>query len=85
MCPASLSDEVTARAQQLAIAAHVVLECRGMSRTDMIVDEAENIWVLETNTIPGMTQTSLLPDAARAAGMSFPELCTHLIELALEQ
>ena len=84
ICPAPLSDEVTARAQELGIAAHKALECRCMSRTDMIVDEEGLPWVLETNTIPGMTQTSLLPDAAAAAGISFPELCVKLIEFALE-
>ena len=84
ICPAPLSEEVTARAQELGIAAHKALECRCMSRTDMIVTAEGQLWVLETNTIPGMTQTSLLPDAARAAGMSFPELCVKLIEFALE-
>ena len=84
ICPAPLSESVTARAQELGIAAHQALECRCMSRTDMIVDAEGQLWVLETNTIPGMTQTSLLPDAARAAGMSFPELCVKLIEFALE-
>ena len=49
-----------------------------------IVDEDGNPWILETNTIPGMTATSLLPDTAGVAGYSFPELCTKLIEFALE-
>ena len=49
------------------------------------MDENGEFWILETNTLPGMTETSLLPDAARAAGIEFPELCTRLIELALEQ
>ena len=55
-----------------------------VSRSDLIKDAEGNFWVLETNTIPGMTATSLLPDAARAAGMSFAELCTKLISYALE-
>lgn len=84
ICPAPLSDELTAAAQSCAMAAHRALGCTGVSRTDMIVDEQGKVWVLETNTIPGMTETSLLPDAGRAAGMSFPELCTRLVELALE-
>ena len=67
------------------MAAHKVLGCRGVSRTDMIKDEKGNFWVLETNTVPGLTETSLLPDAGRAAGMSFSQLCQRLVELALEQ
>ena len=84
ICPARLSDEVTAKVQAYAVAAHKALQCRGVSRTDIILDESGDCWVLETNTIPGMTATSLLPDAAKAAGISFPELCTKLIEFALE-
>ena len=84
ICPARLDDDVTAKVQLLAVAAHKVLGCRGVSRTDMIIDKSGTPWILETNTIPGMTETSLLPDAGRAAGYSFPELCTKLIELALE-
>lgn len=84
ICPARLSDEVTAKVQETAIAAHRALECRGVSRTDIIIDENDQCWVLETNTLPGMTATSLLPDAGRAAGIDFPELCTKLIEYALE-
>ena len=84
LCPAPLDAETTARVQETAIAAHRALECRGVSRTDIILDENGECWVLETNTLPGMTETSLLPDAGRAAGIEFPELCTKLIELALE-
>lgn len=84
ICPARLNAEDTAKVQALAVAAHKALGCRGVSRTDIIMDEAGECWVLETNTVPGMTSTSLLPDSARAAGYSFPELCTKLIELALE-
>lgn len=84
LCPAPLSEEDTRRAQELAVAAHRILECRGVSRTDLIQDAAGEFWVLETNTIPGMTATSLLPDAGRAAGMSFPELCTKMVYDALE-
>lgn len=83
ICPAPLSESDTLRAQELAVAAHRALECRGVSRTDLIQDAAGQFWVLETNTIPGMTSTSLLPDAARAAGMSFPELCTKMVQDAL--
>lgn len=84
ICPARLSDEDTAKVQQLAVDAHKVLGCRGVSRTDMIQDGEGRIWLLETNTIPGMTSTSLLPDAARAVGLGFPQLCSKLVQLALE-
>ena len=84
ICPARLDSELTQKVQDLAVKAHQALGCRGVSRTDMIVDINGDPWILETNTIPGMTSTSLLPDAARAAGVSFPELCTKLIDMALE-
>ena len=84
ICPARLSDDVTAVAQDYAQRAHRALGCRGVSRSDFIIDADGTPWILETNTIPGMTATSLLPDAARAAGYDFPALCTKLIEFALE-
>ena len=83
--PARLSEEVAARIQDLAKQAHKALGCRGVSRTDFIVDGDGNPWILETNTIPGMTATSLLPDTAGVAGYTFPELCTKLVEFALEK
>ncbi|MDY0040714.1 MAG: D-alanine--D-alanine ligase, partial [Desulforhabdus sp.] len=83
ICPARISSELTQKAQEIAKRAHQALHCRGYSRTDMIVSEDE-IYVLETNTIPGMTQTSLFPQAAAAAGVSFSALLDRLIELALE-
>ena len=85
ICPAPLSDEQTAAMQAIAEAAHEALGCRGVSRTDFIMDEQGSMWALETNTLPGMTATSLLPDAARVMGVSFPELCTRLVKLALEE
>lgn len=84
ICPAPFDEELTEKIQGYAAAAHKVLGCSGVSRSDFIVDAEGNPWILETNTIPGMTATSLLPDAARATGISFPELCTKLIEFALE-
>ena len=84
ICPAPLPDDVTATAQDYAKRAHRALGCRGVSRSDFIIDADGTPWILETNTIPGMTATSLLPDAARAAGIDFPTLCTKLIEFALE-
>jgi D-alanine-D-alanine ligase len=84
ICPAGISESLTRKAQELALRAHRALYCRGYSRTDMIV-AGEEIFVLETNTIPGMTQTSLFPQAAAAAGLPFPALLDRLIELALER
>jgi len=84
ICPARLDPELTGRAQQCALTAHTTLGCRGYSRTDMMVQDGE-IYVLETNTIPGMTATSLFPQAAKAAGMEFSELLDTLIQLALEK
>ncbi len=84
ICPARLSEALTEKAQDYAVRAHQALRCRGYSRTDMIVEDDE-AYVLETNTIPGMTATSLYPQAAAAAGISFSELLNKLIELALEK
>ena len=81
--PARLTPEQTREAQELAIRSHRALGCRGFSRTDMLVAE-DGIWVLEVNTIPGMTPTSLLPRSAEAAGISFPELVHRMVQLALE-
>jgi D-alanine-D-alanine ligase len=82
--PARVSEDVRGECQRLAIAAHLALGCEGMSRADTIVTPDGTVYLLEVNTIPGMTATSLLPDAARAAGIEFPELCSKLVGLALE-
>jgi D-alanine-D-alanine ligase len=83
ICPARIDAETTARAQRLCIAAHRALFCRGYSRTDLMLRGRE-LFILETNTIPGMTATSLLPRAARTAGMQFGALLDRLIALSLE-
>jgi D-alanine-D-alanine ligase len=84
ICPARVDEEITKKAQEAALTAHRALQCRGYSRTDMIVRDGE-IYVLETNTIPGMTATSLFPQAAQAMGLAFPQLLDRLIDLALER
>ncbi|MGB9857668.1 MAG: D-alanine--D-alanine ligase family protein [Dictyoglomaceae bacterium] len=82
--PARLSPETYKRAQELGIKAHKALGCRHFSRVDMIVEErTEEIYVLEVNTIPGMTATSLYPEASKAYGIDFPDLLHILIEKAL--
>ena len=82
--PARLEPGVYARAQELAVRAHRALGCRGCSRSDFIVTGSGEPVILETNTIPGMTAESLLPDSARHGGIDFPELCTRFVEYALE-
>ena len=84
ICPADFPEDVVMVAQDYGIRAHKALQLRGYSRTDMIVTEDGSIRVIETNTIPGMTPTSLLPQAAKEYGLPFPQLLDRLIELALE-
>jgi D-alanine-D-alanine ligase len=77
--PARLSDELAERAAQVALSCYRALGCRGFSRVDMIMDDAGEFWVLEVNAIPGMTDTSLLPKAAEAAGIGFDEVVARAI------
>lgn len=84
LCPAPISAELTEQLQNLAVAAHMVLGCKGVTRTDILVKDDGSCWILETNTLPGMTGTSLVPDAARAIGIEFPELCEKIVAMALE-
>jgi D-alanine-D-alanine ligase len=83
ICPAELAPELAQAAQDYAVRAHKSLKLRGYSRTDMMLSE-QGLFLLETNTIPGMTPTSLLPAAAAAAGLSFSALLDKLLELAME-
>jgi D-alanine-D-alanine ligase len=83
VCPARLPSSVFKKVQEYAIKAHCLLSCRNLSRSDMIVAD-KDVYILETNTIPGMTENSLFPLAARKAGLSFPRLLDRLIELAFE-
>ncbi len=83
ICPAEIPEDLSRKAQEYALSAHQALKLRHYSRTDMIIHEGE-IYLLETNTIPGMTETSLLPLSARAAGLSFEKLVERLLLMALE-
>ena len=83
ICPARIPEATAREAQALAVRAHRALSCRGLSRTDMIVSPRGPV-ILEVNTLPGMTVNSLLPKAARVAGIAFPELLDRLVQLALE-
>ena len=83
VCPADLNPDQTALVQGLAIRAHRALDCRGLSRVDMILTPDRGPMVLEVNTLPGMTVNSLLPKAANAAGIPFGRLLDRLVRLAL--
>ena len=86
VCPAELPPGVAERAQELAAAAWSALGCRGFARVDLMLDDdTGELQVLEANAIPGLTETSLLPQAADAAGMAFEELVARLLELAVSR
>jgi D-alanine-D-alanine ligase len=83
VCPAELGDRTTARAQRLAVDVYKLLGCHGVARVDlMLAEEDDELWVLETNVVPGMTETSLLPQAADAAGIGFDELMARVLASA---
>ncbi len=82
-CPAPLPPEITGRIQATALAAHRALDLEVYSRVDFLLNDDGDFFVLEINTIPGMTPVSLLPEAASVAGISYPELCRRIIELSL--
>lgn len=81
--PAEVSERLSSDIQALALEAHRRLGCRHLSRTDFMEDDEGRLNILETNTLPGMTKGSLVPQAAAAAGMSFSDLVERLAELAL--
>jgi D-alanine-D-alanine ligase len=84
-CPAELPGDATARAQELAVRAYELLGCAGFARIDLMLDGDGELWVLEANTVPGLTDTSLLPQAAEAAGIGFDDLVERLLDLALRR
>ncbi|OEU50649.1 MAG: D-alanine--D-alanine ligase [Desulfobulbaceae bacterium S3730MH12] len=84
ICPAEISGELTALVQKYGVAAHKALRLTGYSRTDIMLSEDGSLYLLETNTIPGMTPTSLMPQAAAEYGLAFPEFLEKLIELGLQ-
>jgi D-alanine-D-alanine ligase len=85
VCPAKISDEQTRAIQELALRAHRALGLEVYSRVDVMLPENGEASVLEVNTIPGMTEASLLPEAAGVAGISYPELCARIIELSAKR
>lgn len=82
ICPAVISDAVRCEAQRLALAVFDALGCEGVGRVDFRMKADDSLWVLELNSIPGLTETSLLPKAAAAAGISFAALCDRLMQTA---
>jgi D-alanine-D-alanine ligase len=85
VCPAKISEEQTRAIQELALRAHRALGLKVYSRVDVMLPEEGEPSVLEINTIPGMTEASLLPEAAGVAGISYPELCRRIIELSAKR
>ena len=83
-CPAELSPAVTGRAQEIAVAAYQLLGCHGFARVDMMLDaDTSELFVIDINAIPGLTETSLLPQAADAGGIGFDELIGRMLDSAL--
>jgi D-alanine-D-alanine ligase len=81
--PARVSEKAYETAQSSAEKVYEIFKCRAICRVDMIVDKKDKVWILENNTIPGMTKTSLVPDEGRAAGYNFERLVLKIIESAL--
>lgn len=77
--PAQVEEFIARGIQEAAMAAYLVLGCRGIARVDIMLDEQQYPYVLEVNTVPGMTETSLVPKAAAAAGLTFGELCERIL------
>ncbi|MCD6124783.1 D-alanine--D-alanine ligase [bacterium] len=84
ICPAPLADEQTRRFKKLALKAFNALGCRGYGRVDFRLSDEGEIYCLEVNTLPGMTDLSLVPMAAKAVGIDFPQLLDRIVELSLE-
>jgi D-alanine-D-alanine ligase len=84
-CPANLPEKISAQMQHYAEEAARVIGLDTYSRTDFLLDENNRIFCLESNTLPGMTPTSLLPQEAAVLGMDFPSLCEKIIEISLRK
>ena len=80
--PARVSAEKTKEIQDLAIKTFTACGCKGVARVDMMLSEDGTPYVIEVNSVPGMTELSLVPDAGRAMGVEFPELCERILEMA---
>lgn len=80
--PARVSEEKAGEIRQLAVRTFTACGCRGVARVDMMLSEDGVPYVIEVNSVPGMTELSLVPDAGRAMGIEFPELCERILEMA---
>lgn len=85
ICPAEISEDLRIKVQTLGLNAHKSLGCEVYSRVDFILDEKENLYCLEVNTLPGMTELSLVPKSAAATGENFNELIEKIINLSLKK
>ena len=85
ICPAEITDQLANKMKQIGLKAHLILGCRGLSRTDLILAQDDEIYTLEINTIPGQTATSLVPKAAQAAGYTYSQFLDKLIILAQQE
>ena len=82
LCPAPLAPELASQIAELSVRAYRALGCEGWGRADVILDAQDRPWLIEMNTSPGMTGHSLVPMAAKAVGMDYPELCMHILSEA---
>jgi D-alanine-D-alanine ligase len=82
ICPAPISDSLSEQMKQLSVSAFTALRCEGWARADIMLDANDKPWLIEINTSPGMTSHSLVPMAAKAAGMTFEQLCVHILSQA---
>jgi D-alanine-D-alanine ligase and related ATP-grasp enzymes len=85
ICPAEIDEQVAREINKVSMIAHTTMGCRVYSRIDFILTDDGNPYCLEINTLPGMTETSLVPKSARAKGIEFPELLETIINLSLEK
>jgi len=84
ICPANIGPEIERLVQKKSLQAHQILGCHGLTRSDFILDKNNNLFYLETNTLPGLTDASLCPKEAKAAGINFSDFLDRQIELALQ-
>lgn len=82
LCPAPISPALDQRIREIGLTTHRALGCEVYSRVDVMVDEKEQCFALELNSIPGMTELSIFPEEAKVVGLSFPQLCQKIIELS---